>query len=361
MKRLFVFFVFFLFLVPLSCDKQIIEPDSPELVIAQAPKPAQRSVIVYSGGGDVFWKDLSTGTTNNLTSGSGGGGQPDWHPSGDKIVFRRGSGTSTGPDLYLMFVSSTGTNSGVVKLGNQLGPDGHPTFSPSGDKIAWTCNPGGGKGKQICYATYNGFALGSPVVLTDNNPEPTPEYENTYRFHDSRPSWSPDGTEILFSRQCLDWPNSSPCPFKDRDLFKVNLTGKLTRVTQTPDVNEDNPSWMPITGSREIAYNVIEWTKHGTIEVEKNNIYKATMKVDSKLPGLFGIVHLKTRDTDDADYPWWSPDGTKILYTRTVNFGEANENFEVFRMPANGSKHSNLTQNDNLFEAFGKLQPVISP
>jgi formylglycine-generating enzyme required for sulfatase activity len=130
---------------------------------------------------------------------------------------------------------------------------------------------------------------------------------------DMRPSWSPDGTRIAFSRkQDEDW-----------DIYVIDADGSnLQRLTEGErwDVS---PAWSP-DGSQ-IAY--MSSVQRGTVEIR---LMDADGSNDHPLPGV-GRVN---------EDPAWSPDGTQIVFQ-----SNRDGNWEIYVMDADGSNQRRLTNN----------------
>src|SRR5215216_908773 len=124
---------------------------------------------------------------------------------------------------------------------------------------------------------------------------------------DYGPSWSPDGTKIIFA--------SDRDAITNRDLYVMNADGSNpTRLTNDPE-DETWPSWSP--DGTKIAFQ-------SQSEGENEVIY--VMNADGSE---------QTRLTDDqGGQPSWSPDGTKIAFTR---------NGQIYVMNADGSEQTNIS------------------
>ena len=124
---------------------------------------------------------------------------------------------------------------------------------------------------------------------------------NTRRLSEGRlfnptgaPSWSPDGTQVVFQGNTGVTAN---------DLYVVNADGAGQRkLTDTPDVREFTPAWSP-DGSR-IAFSQL--VPPCTTVVCNFEIF--TIDLDGS-----GKTRL-THDSDQDTHPDWSPDGTKVAY-----------------------------------------------
>jgi Tol biopolymer transport system component len=136
------------------------------------------------------------------------------------------------------------------------------------------------------------------------------------------PTWSADGSEIAFST--------------NRDgnfeIYKMDADGSnQIRLTNTPDGFSWEPTWSP-DGTR-IAFTravgdpfVCYWWCFRDIWV---------MKADGS--------DLRRLTTDAASYsPDWSPDGTKIAFTRRQDDGVRDDNPDIWKMDPDGSNQQNL-------------------
>lgn len=130
------------------------------------------SEIVYSDGvGGIYILNLTTKRVTSLDEVSKGA-EPDWSPSGNKIVFTLNP-YSDGPDSSIAIVNRDG--SGLV----QLTPDNNsrsPKWSPDGNAILFERN------RNIYIVNVDGTSI--KALLKDGN---------SYM-----PSWSPDRTRIAF-------------------------------------------------------------------------------------------------------------------------------------------------------------------
>jgi Tol biopolymer transport system component len=125
------------------------------------------------------------------------------------------------------------------------------------------------------------------------------------------PAWSPDGTEIVFSRH--------------GDIYVMNADGSnQTRLTNTSEWDEE-PAWSPdgkrIAFSRD--YDIYVMNADGSNQTNLTNRY-----------GL-------------DEEPAWSPDGKKIAFSRDN---------DIYVMNADGSSQTNLTNSHAL-----DVEPAWSP
>jgi len=204
-------------------------------------------------------------------------GSPDWSPDGSKIAFdflASDGCTDTACEVELGIMNADG--SGFVQL-----TSGDPffRFSPS-----WSPD-----GTKLVFGRFDGIW----TVDAATGANETQVTDNPY-IEDRSPTWSPDGQWIAFTRV------RHQAKREQTAIFAVHPDGSgLYRVTNWGD-NADSPDWAP-DGSR-IAYN----TK-GT-NAAPSRI--ATIKPDGT--GMTDVV----KSTDEADFhePSWSPDGTKLTF-----------------------------------------------
>jgi len=137
------------------------------------------------------------------------------------------------------------------------------------------------------------------------------------------PTWSPDGTRIVFSSYNLTEYNSN--------IYVVDADGKnLTKLTDTSKCNETDPDWSP-DGTRIVfsSYNITEG---------ESNIY--VMDSDGS-----NLTQLTNTSELSEGRPAWFPDGTRIMFS---------ESSYIYVMNADGSNQKRL-------ESLPVSSPKLSP
>jgi Tol biopolymer transport system component len=168
----------------------------------------------------------------------------------------------------------------------------------------------------------------------------------------AKPDWSPDGKQIVFSSD-ENWTSSGGTDEGDCDLYVTSVDGSGTprKLTNGPGC-ESNPSWSP-DGTK------IAFTRDADGDLDIYVIDACCEEGDTNEP-----QQLTDDDLDDTD-PSWSPDGTKIAFTRSVRDTETNivtndpvkpPEADVYKMDADGSGQTRLT-----YSKATEAQPTWSP
>jgi hypothetical protein len=214
------------------------------------------------------------------------------------------SGFPTESNIFTMGIDGSSQTQITSFNGDEL----YPAWSPSGTAMVFQQDPG--LHPEIWSANANGT---NQRQLTSNSAD------------DIHPAWSPDATKIVFASD-RDTPGGSRS-----DLFVMNADGSAqANITNTPSVDEDYPAWSP-DGTK------IAFSRDGDI---------ATVAPDGT-----GLVNLTTTERIEFE-PDWSPNNTQLVFRTGVNSDD-----EIFKMNANGSGVTNLTNTGAAVEE----RPVWSP
>lgn len=273
---------------------------SPDSIKADQPLGKIAFASQRSGGLFHIYVINADGTDETtLTSGPDEDRDPAWSPDRTRIAFDRRV-ASTDPfgadaDIYVMRADGTGP----IRITSGPGDKGDPAWSPDGSRVAFfTMDPSTGR-RHIALQRIDG---GAQVKLSD-----PPE-----RCNDREPTWSPEGLQLVFVRQCGDQASA---------LYLLDLTVApskglllLTDFGRTPD-------WSP--DGAKIVYT--------SIGGEGPSVY--VMNID-------GTGKTRLSDHPLSGDPEWSPDGTRIVFA----IGDPAA-VHLFVMNADGTGVRRLTSN----------------
>lgn len=345
-----------------------IGPVNPKAEDIADPSWGKRSIAFtrIRNGQSEIWSISPEGVlTGPLTSGSVDSA-PAWAPDGTKLAFFR----LTGETSDLLVVDATGANPRIVAKDLQApryltwqplpvalpqtpaaaqGANGEIWFrrgSGKGGMLIESIDPDGANRQVLFRDTYDGGTDnlgdaydwspdGSQVAFIDSTryigEVPTGSSWDVYTMNadgtgrrqvtddgafDAAPSWSPDGTRIVYASDKGD-PDRPACEMRatcNRDVFAMNADGSA----QVQLTSEPGADWQP------------DWGPDGRIvfvsdrDDAAGDIY--VMNADGT-----GVTRI-TNTPEDEYQPRWSPDGTHIAFVRSDGKSAA-----LFVMDADGS------------------------
>jgi Tol biopolymer transport system component len=278
------------------------------------------SALVYSMQGRLWRQRLDSEEAEQLTSGASYDYQPDWSPDGRSIVYVAYQDDAM--ELRLLDLASLDsralTQSGAVSV--------EPRFSPDGRRLAFVSTSFEGR----WHIFLMDLKTGETERITRDHKSDLPRYYYSPFDHYLSPSWSPDGSEILFvSNRGRIWgtggfwrmraePGSEP-----REIRYEETTWKA------------RPDWSP--DGKRVAYASYlgrQWHQLWVMTDEGGDVFPLT----------YG--------EHDVTAPRWSPDGERIAY---VSNEGGNTSLWVQEIPG-GSRRQILAAKRHYRQPTGRLR-----
>jgi Tol biopolymer transport system component len=235
-----------------------------------------------------------TGLRNLTAAPDSDDTEPSWSPDRQRLAFvsARGGGISGATAIYVMDADGGGARK-LVDAGLE---QSSPAWSPDGRWIAFS---------RCTFFTESGVCSSAQIVVVQPDgrgardvTQPVAQMSVT----DSKPSWSPDGKRIVFTRTLS---------FGDNQIWVVGVDGTGLRRLLADDAESDhNPSWSP-DGTRIVFSSDVLGTE-------------AIFLMNADGSGAQKIVD-EFKDPDDPDAtigggavnPAFSPTGTRIVFSAT--------------------------------------------
>src|SRR5216683_7025206 len=301
--------------------------DSKQFVFSEMPVESTWDARVFGlsarATSQVVSIDLATGKRTQQTSGPGLKLMPQFLPDG-RIGFLTKSGKNEG----IGYTSGSGSFPGSLRS---------PAWSPDGkrvvyEKVDYTPRPQ----NQLLYSW-------------------DPRYE--YRYTDVFPSFSKNGVLLVTSKDI------------DSSIVTMNADGSNRKVIfQAVQGAAFAPSWSPdgeriafgyggfLQGRRTSGAKIVLVTRDGsgveelTVDMPnagfpswsadgKEIVYRSFGPKDMGLR-IFNLENHTTRALSDGsdNLPYWSPDGTRILFTR-----KQDDNFDIYTIKPDGTDLKRMT------------------
>ncbi|MFC1785795.1 TolB family protein [Candidatus Neomarinimicrobiota bacterium] len=140
---------------------------------------------------------------------------------------------------------------------------------------------------------------------------------------DAYPSWSPDGTMILFL-SWQDYPNNT------LDIFVMDANGTNLLELYDSGYHDADCSW---TNSQ------IVFTREGQIWIMDDNGTNARQVTDYEFAGQQGNANLPLGDYD----PRLNPSGTVICFDRMIDDQSTSGNYNFYTININGTSETPIT------------------
>jgi Ca2+-binding RTX toxin-like protein len=211
-----------------------------------------------------------------LTDGNATDEDPTWSADGTRIAFSRNGG-----DIWVM----NADGSGLTDLTNTpSNAERDPAFSPDGTRIIYTR---GSCGAGTCIYIMNSDGTGQTNLTPEDTLPQCPNQPGYFHNGASRePSWSPDGTRIVFSG-ALICPNTI-----GKDIWVMNSDGSnKTNLINDQGTSDIRPSFSP--DGTKIIFESNRDTNGGATE-----LYTMSAADGS------GMQRLTTNTVWDSDADW---------------------------------------------------------
>lgn len=286
-------------------------------VYAQAPE-TEKIVFVSKrdGNAEIYIMNPDGSQQVNLTQHPAEDYDPAWSPNGKQVVFS--SDRTEGVfDLYLM--NPDGENVQKVFKDNEYRRE--PVWSPNGKHIAYAQAD-----KQKAIRAFGArFAPRAEHTLYIAAPNGTSIEKLTKGFE---PSWSPDGTQLIFVVAGLKHASLG--------LFDLQTrTQKVLRPEELPWTI--SPCWSPQVDK--IAFGKLggaRFNERGGISFRGSTLYIANSD---------GTALQQVADGNALD-PTWSPQGDQLIYNNAIA-----DFFQLYKTDFNGGNPTQLTREGNNFGA----------
>jgi Tol biopolymer transport system component len=241
--------------------------------------------LVYSMQGSLWRQATDSTTAVQLTAGPGYDYQPDWSPDGRYIVFVRYNNDAM--ELQLLEPES----GEVVPLTSGGAVNTEPRWSPDGSRLAFVSTGDGGR-FRLFVGSVDGKTLNATPLLEERESSVERYYYSSFD-HQLSPSWSPDGTALMYvSNPEIVYGSGGIWKHPlDSDAGPSLVRGEETTWRARPD-------WSP-DGKRFVYASYVgrQWHQLWTAGVEGNA---------EPFPLTYGEF--------DISSPRWSPDGQRIAY-----------------------------------------------
>ena len=261
----------------------------------------------------IYVMDTDGSNLTQLTFDESHKSWPMWSPDGTKILYVADGGpgpfgTRYGLDIWVM--DADGSNQTNLTL--ERGADTDPVWTPDGTQIVFVSGRFGGT-RQL-------------MVM---NADGSDQQRVSFDFEEYNPTFSPDGSTLLFSSTFFFTLNIRTFDPDDHpedvdDLFDINLVPQLydNRFDEPDRIGKgDEPVWSP-DGN---------WIVYIRTSGNNRRIYLLDANSEGATVRDLGVAGLSYD-------PAWSPDSMHIVYTNSTQ-----GNLDIFTMDLGGRFQANLT------------------
>jgi len=241
-----------------------------------------------------------------------------WFPDGSKILFSAYKDIQKVTDenwfkSQHQFYNINADGSGKTNISNNNYDEDFYYISPVDKTKILFCTDIGKRNSQIFIMNIDGAGR---LNLSNNE------------YHEHSPSWSSDGTKILFVSDDRD----------KRQIHVINADGTGRINLSNNDYDEFQPTLSP-DGSR-----IVFMSNLGKKSSAEGKFYYQVIVMNADGTGR---INLSNNDYDEG-FPYWSPDGTKIVFHSDLG---QKDKLQVHVVNADGTGRLNLSNND-YYETF---------
>lgn len=285
---------------------------------------------------------------------------PAWSPDGTKIAFlsNRSCGETGNLDclrtIHIMNADGSNPRSVLVEgIQESLKEIRSPVWSPDGTRFAFSAGS---------HFTIGTVRQSTNIYVTDIEGKNTVKLTHDTSVVNINPTWSPDSKQIAFE-------SNRDTDFR-RKIWVINADGiNLRRLTDVHNVSDIRfysdlmPSWSP--DGTKIVF-VGHRDDNGAIDCDNLSCGQVhVMDADGS-----NEKRLTNGFNDGGLYLWprWSPDGTKIVVTRDLSTPDDDRNNidrgqGIFVMNADGSNQIKISNRSDVHptDAVADWQPLNEP
>jgi TolB protein len=241
--------------------------------------------VVYSMAGSLWLQRIDSQAAEQLTAGPGYDHQPDWSSDGKWIVYAKYDKSAI--ELWVLDLETKK----AYALTKDSAVNVEPRFSPDGRRLAFVSTSYNGR-FHIFAGRFEDGALLDLQRLTGENRSALPRYYYSAFDHEISPTWSPDGSELLFVS----------------NRGHIYGTGGLWRMKAEPGAE-----------AREIHFEETSWKARPGFSPDGKRIVYASYLGQAwhqlwVMPAQGGDPFPLSYGDFDNINPRWSPDGEKIAF-----------------------------------------------
>ena len=290
--------------------------------------------IAIAIGGTLYTMNEGGGQVRSITHMmSGNEFRPDWSPDGTKLLFEATEGSpSVRTDLYVIGVDG----SRLLRLTSTPQFESWPRWSPDGKWIAFVRHDGQDRPASL------------QVARTDMSGQ-RPLFECTCGLMDV--AWSPDGTEILFSRFLRsEW-----------HLWTIHMDGSRLHQIKTGSLQACCAAWQSVPTSPPRASSPVAIPSSALPPTpQASSVGDIAYQTGFHAEARIWVMHSDGSDPHRISVgsdPAWSPDGKRIAFR--ANFGK--DGYDIAVANADGSDQRTLVHDASIVRSLEGGAPAWSP